>query len=92
MRKFLVSKFPAVTNLREAPNLFFLAVPNSSEEIELTYFPGSGPVQVQEDLMHLAFEVESMDEFSKHLEKVGYSFSGPNQEFIRIDLCLCGCP
>ena len=30
-------------------------------------------VQVQEDLMHLAFEVESMDEFSNHLEKVGYS-------------------
>ena len=72
-----------VSRRHESPRgskLVFLAVPNSSEEIELTYFPGSGPVQVQEDLMHLAFEVESMDEFSKHLEKVGYSFSdGPTK-------------
>ena len=29
-------------------------------------FPGSGPVQVQEDL-HLAFEVESMKDFQNHL-------------------------
>ena len=26
--------------------LVFLATPNSDEEIEITYFPGSGPVQV----------------------------------------------
>ena len=80
MRKFLVSE---VSRRHESPRgskLVFLSVPNSDEEIEITYFPGSGPVQVQEDLMHLAFEVESMDEFSKHLEKVGYSFSdGPTK-------------
>ena len=60
--------------------LVFLSVPNSDEEIEITYFPDSGQVEVQEDLMHLAFEVESMDEFAKHLSEVGYEFSdGPTK-------------
>jgi len=72
-----------VSRRHESPRgskLVFLSVPNSEEEIELTYFPGSGPVQVQEDLMHLAFEVDSMDDFANHLEKVGYSFSdGPTK-------------
>ena len=72
-----------VTRRHESPRgskLVFLAVPNSEEEIEVTYFPGSGPVQVQEDLMHLAFEVQSMDEFANHLEQIGYSFSdGPTK-------------
>ena len=72
-----------VTRQHESPRgskLVFLAVPNSEEEIEITYFPGSGPVQVQEDLMHLAFEVQSMDEFADHIERIGYSFSdGPTK-------------
>ena len=72
-----------VSRRHESPRgskLVFLSVPNSDEEIEITYFPGSGSVQVQEDLMHLAFEVENMDEFANHLEKVGYSFSdGPTK-------------
>ena len=72
-----------VTRRHESPRgskLVFLAVPNSEEEIEITYFPGSGPVQVQEDLMHLAFEVQSMDEFADHIERIGYSFSdGPTR-------------
>ncbi len=72
-----------VTRRHESPRgskLVFLAVPNSEEEIEITYFPGSGPVQVQEDLMHLAFEVQSMDEFADHIERIGYSFSdGPTK-------------
>lgn len=72
-----------VTKRHESPRgskLVFLAVPNSEEEIEITYFPGSGPVQVQEDLMHLAFEVEDMEAFGKHLETVGESFSdGPTE-------------
>lgn len=42
--------------------LAFLKVPNSEELIELTSFPPSGPVKVQEDLVHLAFQVESLDE------------------------------
>jgi lactoylglutathione lyase len=72
-----------VTRRHESPRgskLVFLAVPNSEEEIEITYFPGSGNVEVQEDLMHLAFEVNSMDEFTDHLDQVGYSFSdGPTK-------------
>ena len=37
-------------------------------------------MEVQEDLMHLAFQVESMEEFQKHLESVGYQFSdGPTK-------------
>ena len=54
--------------------------PNSEEEIEITYFPGSGPVQVQEDLMHLAFEVESMEAFQKHLDSISVELSdGPTK-------------
>ena len=72
-----------VTRRHESPRgskLAFLAVPNSDEEIEITFYPGSGPVEVQEDLMHLAFEVESMKKFEEHLQSVGYQFSdGPTQ-------------
>ncbi len=72
-----------VTRRHESPRgskLVFLAVPNSDEEIELTYFPGSGPVEVQEDLMHLAFEVEDMNAFADHIKSVGYEFSdGPTE-------------
>ena len=70
-----------VSRRHESPRgskLVFLAVPNSDEEIELTYFPGSGTVEVQEDLMHLAFEVESMAEFKSHAQSVGVPLSdGP---------------
>ena len=72
-----------VTRRHESPRgskLAFLAVPNSDEEIEITYFPGSGPVKVQEDLMHLAFEVESMAKFQEHLDQIGIPLSdGPTQ-------------
>ena len=72
-----------ITRRHESPRgskLAFLAVPNSDEEIEITYFPGSGPVKVQEDLMHLAFEVESMKAFQEHLDQIGVPLSdGPTQ-------------
>lgn len=72
-----------VTKRHESPRgskLVFLAVPNSEEEIEITYFPGSGSVTVQEDLMHLAFEVESMKAFSEHIQSIGVNFSdGPTE-------------
>jgi lactoylglutathione lyase len=59
--------------------LAFMKAPESEELIELCYFPGSGPVQVQADLTHLAFEVESLEEFGKHLAKVGVKYSdGPH--------------
>ncbi len=72
-----------VTKRHESPRgskLVFLSVPNSDEEIEITYYPDSGSVEVQEDLMHLAFEVESMDSFGKHIQSLGLEFSdGPTQ-------------
>jgi lactoylglutathione lyase len=58
--------------------LAFLKAPESDEQIEITHFPGSGPVQVQPDLTHLAFEVDSLEEFAKHLAKHGMKYSdGP---------------
>jgi lactoylglutathione lyase len=58
--------------------LVFLKAPGSEEQIEITCFPGSGPVQVQADLTHLAFEVDSLEEFGKHLARQGLKFSdGP---------------
>ena len=58
--------------------LVFLKTAGSEELIEITCFPGSGPVQVQPDLTHLAFEVESLAEFEKHLAQHGLKYSdGP---------------
>ena len=72
-----------VTKRHESPRgskLVFLAVPNSEEEIEITYYPESGPVQVQEDLMHLAFQVENMNQFGEHIRGLGLEFSdGPTE-------------
>ena len=48
-------------------HLAFLKVKSSEELIELCSFPESGPVQVQEDLVHLAFEVEDMDQIIREL-------------------------
>lgn len=59
--------------------LVFMKAPQSEETIELCYFPNSGPVQVQPDLTHLAFEVDSLEEFGKHLAALGYQYSdGPH--------------
>ena len=72
-----------VTKRHESPRgskLVFLSVPNSEEEIEITYYPESGPVQVQEDLMHLAFQVEDMNQFGEHIRGLGLEFSdGPTE-------------
>jgi lactoylglutathione lyase len=58
--------------------LVFVKAPESEELIELCYFPGSESVQVQPDLTHLAFEVDSLAEFAKHLAKHGMKYSdGP---------------
>jgi len=59
--------------------LVFLKAPESEELIEICHFPDSGPVQVQPDLTHLAFEVESLDAFSAHLARQGLEYSdGPH--------------
>jgi len=71
--------------------LAFLKVPNSDELIELTSFPPSGPVKVQEDLVHLAFQVESLDDTIASLYAKGVKVTdGPTQSssgsrFIFID-------
>src|SRR5438094_982443 len=58
--------------------LVFMKAAESQELIELCYFPSSGPVQVQPDLTHLAFEVDDLDEFGKHLASKGLKYSdGP---------------
>lgn len=68
---------------KESPRgskLVFLRTPGSKELLEITYFPNSGPVQVQPDLMHLAFEVESMAAFAEHLQAKGWEFSEAPQQ------------
>ena len=71
--------------------LAFLKVPNSDELIELTSFPPSGPVKVQEDLVHLAFQVEIMDDTIATLTARGVTITdGPTHtssgsRFIFID-------
>ncbi len=61
--------------------LAFLATPNSDEEIEICQMPaGAPPVQVQPDLMHLAFAVENLAAFAAELQKKGFALSdGPTQ-------------
>ena len=58
--------------------LVFLKAPESEELIELCHYPASGPVQVQPDLTHLAFEVDDLEEFARHLATLGLKYSdGP---------------
>ena len=72
-------------------HLAFLRVPNSDELIELCSFPPSGPVRVQEDLVHLAFQVENLDDTIASLNKKGVTVTdGPTttssgSRFIFID-------
>ena len=58
----------------------FLATPNSDEEIEICQLPSGPPVQVQPDLVHLAFEVEDLAVFTAKLAQKGYQLSdGPTK-------------
>ncbi len=61
--------------------LAFLATPNSDEEIEICQMPPGAPaVQVQPDLMHLAFEVENLAAFEVAIKAKGYALSdGPTK-------------
>lgn len=59
--------------------LVFLKAPDSEELIEICRYPASGPVQVQPDLTHLAFEVEEWGKFEAHLKKLGVPITdGPH--------------
>ena len=59
--------------------LAFLQTPNSEEEIEICQMPPGAPaVQVQPDLMHLAFEVDDLAVFAAELARKGFPLSdGP---------------
>ncbi|MBI2511619.1 MAG: VOC family protein [Opitutae bacterium] len=61
--------------------LAFVVTPNSDEEIEICQMPPGAPsVQVQPDLMHLAFEVDDLAAFEAELKKKGYALSdGPTK-------------
>ena len=59
--------------------LVFFKAPGSEEEIEICKFDESGPVNVGFDITHLAFEVDSLEEFGKHIKEQGVAFSdGPH--------------
>jgi len=61
--------------------LAFLKAPESEETVEICHFPNSGRVEVQEDLTHLAFEVDSLEAFGQHLAKLGLEYSdGPTMK------------
>ncbi len=63
-----------VVSRHESPRgsrLAFLKAPESEELIEICSYPPGGPVHVQEDLVHLAFEVEDLDSFIKELSHKG---------------------
>ncbi|MGA2557822.1 MAG: VOC family protein [Verrucomicrobiota bacterium] len=72
-----------VTRRSKSPRgseLVFLKAPESEELIEICSYPASGPVLVQADLTHLAFSVESLEGFGRHLESLGLKFSdGPTR-------------
>lgn len=59
--------------------LVFLQTPGSEEEIELCQMPaGAASVQVQPDLMHLAFQVDDLTKFAAEAKAKGYELSdGP---------------
>ena len=59
--------------------LVFLKAPESEELIELCHYPSSGPVEVPTDLTHLAFSVDSLEAFGRHLKSLGLDWSdGPH--------------
>jgi lactoylglutathione lyase len=58
--------------------LAFFKAPQGDATIEICHYPASGPVKVQPDLTHLAFEVDDLEAFAKESAAKGYPFSdGP---------------
>jgi lactoylglutathione lyase len=51
--------------------LAFLKAAGSDELIEICSYPAAGPVRVQEDLVHLAFEVDDLDATMAELSTKG---------------------
>lgn len=60
--------------------LAFIQPPGGEEEIELCELPDSPDVQVQPDLVHLAFAVDDLEKFATDLKRRGYALSdGPTK-------------
>lgn len=58
--------------------LAFFQAPQGDTSVEICHYPASGPVKVQPDLTHLAFEVEDLEAFATESAAKGYAFSdGP---------------
>lgn len=60
--------------------LAFVELPGSDAQLEITEFKDSGPVKVQPDLTHLAFEVADLEAFAKHAAALGHPLTdGPHR-------------
>ena len=58
--------------------LVFLKFPGTDCELELCSFPESGDIAVPEDLVHLAFQVDDLEECMKKLNTAGIAITeGP---------------
>lgn len=56
--------------------LAFLKTPESEELLELCEYAPSGVIDVAgKDLVHLAFSVNSLEDFGEHLKSIGVNFS-----------------
>ena len=55
--------------------LAFFEAPTGDCQIELCEYDKSGPVKVQEDLTHIAFQVEDIEAFAKAAKAKGYPLS-----------------
>ena len=56
--------------------LVFLRFPGTNCDLELCSFPDSGNIEVPEDLVHLAFQVEDLEWCMTKLEEEGVSITG----------------
>lgn len=60
--------------------LVFLNFPGMNCELELCSFPDSGTVEIPEDLVHLAFEVDDLEVCMQKLEAAGVPITeGPTK-------------
>jgi lactoylglutathione lyase len=74
-------------------DLAFLKIPDSEELIELCSFPASGKVQVPEDLVHLAFEVDNLDKTMAYLKEKGIPITdGPTTTSSGSRFCFIDAP
>ncbi|MEK6713047.1 MAG: VOC family protein [Nitrospirota bacterium] len=85
-----------VENRKRSPRgseLVFLSVPNSDEVIEICSFPAGGKVEVPEDLVHLAFEVDDLDQMIMRFKEKGVLITdGPTVTSSGSRLCFIEAP